>query len=478
MKIYTVIFHQSQWYRLDIDNFELYTEGLLRDSSNTLITFQSGDLIRSLMLIDKRRRLPQIIDLESLDKQMSQQGKEFRNDKPWKLLKMLKYHGIIKEDHQFRQDAVKELLELMAASYRTLLEKDELEKERFEQIESSVNEIIYKRQSEGIPFDTDEAKSLCIRLEKEIYRVKNVLQFEHRIYAPDDIREQKAYIDAKNYKLIKSPLFTFKARRNDDSVCRLFYEMLRSEQDLNSVLYMLAHWGGPARCYPVFFGFGTITSRVTVREPSLQNLRKTNRSVISADPKMKLLYVDYSQFEAGILASLSEDPFLITLYNTDIYEDLARTVFGDASKRADAKILFYRYIYGDTTLNQVSMKYFQKFKKMVKFKADVEAQIMEHKKIGTDNGNFRSSNGEDHGWSLSHKIQATASLIYKNAVIRVANEYPTAKFMIPMHDATLYQVDEFRYLYLKTKIAEIYKAEFKAVCPNIDPEVTVTDKFS
>ena len=101
---------------------------------------------------------------------------------------------------------------------------------------------------------------------------------------------------------------------------------------------------------------------------------------------------------------------------------------------------------------------------MVKFKADVETQMREHKKIGTDNGNFRYSDGEDHGWSLSHKIQATASLIYKNAVIRVANEHPTAKFMIPMHDATLYQVDEFRYLYLKTKIAEIYKAEFKAVC--------------
>ena len=101
---------------------------------------------------------------------------------------------------------------------------------------------------------------------------------------------------------------------------------------------MLAHWGGPARCYPVFFGFGTITSRVTVREPSLQNLRKTNRSVISADPKKKLLYVDYSQFEAGILASLSEDPLLISLYNTDIYEDLAHNVLGDASKRADTKV--------------------------------------------------------------------------------------------------------------------------------------------
>ena len=93
-----------------------------------------------------------------------------------------------------------------------------------------------------------------------------------------------------------------------------------------------------------------------MRQPALQNLRKENRDVILPDINMRLLYVDYSQFEAGILASMSKDELLINLYNQDIYNDLAQFVFGDKSKRGDAKVIFYRYMYGDQSMSEFKDK--------------------------------------------------------------------------------------------------------------------------
>ena len=40
---------------------------------------------------------------------------------------------------------------------------------------------------------------------REIYRIKNVLQLEHRIYAPDDIREQK---EAYRFKRLQTDKIT------------------------------------------------------------------------------------------------------------------------------------------------------------------------------------------------------------------------------------------------------------------------------
>jgi DNA polymerase I-like protein with 3'-5' exonuclease and polymerase domains len=160
-------------------------------------------------------------------------------------------------------------------------------------------------------------------------------------------------------------MHSFKARQNEDVVCQLFYELIRNEKDIDSYLHMLSHWGGEERTFPTYYGFGTITGRITMRHPSIQNLRKNNRSVIIPDTGKRFLYVDYSQFEAGILASLSKDEILIKLYNTDIYSDLAEHVLGDKQNRNEAKIIFYRYMYGDDTLSKKAINYFLKLMSII-----------------------------------------------------------------------------------------------------------------
>lgn len=467
----------SEWYSLNINDFSDYNQSPIFHFQNTYITFQTSDFIRVLKTTQKHKRIPAIIDLESFDKQMSQEGKEFRDFKDWKVLHFLRHNKVIDSDFRLKESNFKLFLEYIATLYLNLLEKDSVEKERFKKIEININKIIFERQLKGVRINLDTAKQKCVELEKEIYNIKNILQLQHNIFTPDNEKQQLAYLKNKGYNFIKSSLYTFKIYSIEDPICKLFYELIRNEQDFESLIYILSHWGGQERTYPTYFGFGTITSRITLRQPSLQNLRKSNRNIIIPDIGMKLLYIDYSQFEAGILACLSEDETLIKLYKTDIYDDLAEKILGNAKKRSEAKIIFYRYMYGDSTLSKNAKLYFQKFNKLEKFRKDIDLEISKNKKIGSVFGNYRFCLNEENTWSLSHIIQSTASLIYKNALIRVYKEMKEIEFLIPMHDATLYQINEIQFDDYKTKIERIYIEEFKKICPQIEPRINSKEFF-
>lgn len=480
MKRYVLIFVESQWHSLDIDEPDNYiiSDVIIFSHESLLITFQTSHLIQHIRANSKIKKLPTIIDLECLDKQMAQEGKEFRSYNNWKAIHALRHHKVIDSEFDLKKSNFKLLLEHLSSLFKTLINKNDCEKERFENIELKINQIIYERQHKGIPIDFEIAKQKCIELEEDIYRLKNILQLEHNIFTPENEQQQLSYLESKKFNYIKSPLYSFKIRRSQDPVCLLFYELLRNQHDLDSFIFMLSHWGGANRTYPTFLGFGTISSRITLRQPALQNLKKNNRVVIVPDKGMKFLYIDYGQFEAGILASMSDDETLINLYNSDIYSDLAEKVLGDKSKRSDAKVIFYRYMYGDKALDRKSQLYFSKFKKLEEFRKSIENTIKENKKIGTPEGNYRYSLDNESPWSLSHVIQSNASLIYKKALIRVKNEMRMVEFLIPMHDGTLYQIEEYNYNDFSKRVEKIYIEEFKKACPKIEPIMHCSELFN
>ncbi|WP_375303805.1 DNA polymerase [Niastella sp. OAS944] len=324
--------------------------------------------------------------------------------------------------------------------------------------------------------DLETVKKRCEELESYIYEIKNTLQVEHEIFTPDCIETQKNYLRKKAYSIVESLLYSFKIRRKSDIVCNLFYDLLSNQRDLDSLLLMLSRWG-QTRTHPTYLGFGTITSRIILRQPSLQNLRKSNRDLIIPDIGTKLIYIDYGQFEAGILASLSNDKHLIKLYDSDIYSDIAEKVLNNKEDRNEAKIIFYRFIYGDTTLPKNAIDYFHRFKGLQNFKMSIENKVLLNNKVGTVNGNYRRSFDNDISWALSHVIQSTASYIYKSALIKVDQEVKTAQLLIPMHDGTVYQLKQFNFDESKNKIEAIYKDEFKKMCPQLNPIVKIKDSF-
>lgn len=478
MNRYVLMNVGSNWHSLNIDEFTYYDNEskLIFTAEDILISFQISDLIREFK-VKGLKELPIIIDLESFDKQMSQEGNDLHNFENWNAINMLKFHKIIDGEFELKESTFKLFLEHLASFFLNLLELEEEEKNRFESIELKINKLIYERQLQGICIEKDIAVQKCHEIEKEIYSIKNQLQLQHNIFIPDDEKQQREWLRYKKYNFIQSTLYSFKIRRDSDIVCKYFYELIRNQQDLDSLLFMLAHWGGEGRTYPLYVGFGTITSRITLRQPSLQNIRKVNRSAIVAEQGKKLLYIDYSQFEAGILASLSEDANLIELYNSDIYRDIAKRVLKDEEKRSEAKVIFYRFMYGDTTLTGEMKNYFTKFSKLNKFKIKVEQELISSNKVGTSNGNYRRKGDDESIWGLSHVIQATASLIFKSALIRVHKEVKEAEFLIPMHDAALYQINDFQYIEAKGKVEIIFKEEFIKICPQITPQVNFEDFY-
>lgn len=478
MKSYVLMFIESQWHSLNIHDFNEYNVSHSLNKKDVLFTFQTSDLIREFNT-KQIKILPTIIDIESFDKQMSQEGKEFRVYNKWNAIQFLKHHKAVELDFKLTESNFKVFMEHLASLLISLLQKDKIEKKRFEELELKVNQIIYNTQLKGVGINLIIAQEKCREIEKKIYGIKNILQFDFEIYTPDNDKFQLDYLKTKGFSYIQSPLYSFKARKDSDPVCNLLYELIRNTQDLHSLLYIVSHWGGAKKTYPTYLGFGTITSRIILRQPSLQNLRKVNRNVIVPDKGMELLYIDYSQCEAGILASLSKDKKLIELYKTDIYTDLAEKVIGNKDKRAEAKILFYRYMYGDDTLSRGVKSYFKEFKALEKFIKEIDREVKEKGKIGTLNGNFRHKLKDDdtYSWSLSHIIQSTASLIYKNALISVHEGVKYSEFLIPMHDGTLYQIPELYYEDCKKQIEEIYTNEFKKICPDIEVLVRSDKSF-
>jgi DNA polymerase-1 len=105
---------------------------------------------------------------------------------------------------------------------------------------------------------------------------------------------------------------------------------------------------------------GAATGRLSSSDPNLQNipirseLGKRIRGAFVPEKGKLLISADYSQVELRILADLSEDPVLVTAFQTgeDIHDRTAREVFSEAELlnpaecRRRAKVINFGIVYG------------------------------------------------------------------------------------------------------------------------------------
>ena len=468
-----VLYIDNVWLLLNTNDLNNVEKLNSVQYSCTYLTIQINDFIR-FFKNKKSNKLPVIIDLECLAKQKLQKGGGTRSNNSWSALRFLHNLNSIKSDFDLNIESAPVFMKKLLEAYLNILNKEDSEKERFQIIEQPINAILHERHLKGIRIDYNLVSSRCEQLENRIYAIKNELQLSYSIFDPENEKFQEEYLLSKNYKIIQSLHYSLKIRRNSDKICNLLYELSRDTMDLNSMLIMLTHYGGKERVHPTFKGFGSITSRITMREPSIQNMKKSNRDIVLANSGMELCYVDYGQFEAGILASLSKDENLIELYNKDIYADIAKRILGSEDKREEAKIIFYRFMYGDDTLSKSIYEYFEKFDKLKLFVKGINSDLTKSGIVYSHMGNGRKVNGNEiPKWALSHKIQSTASLIYKKALIRAKNEVKGAHFLIPMHDATLYEIFPQSKKESVIHLIEIYTSEFKSICPDVDVRVNI-----
>jgi len=214
------------------------------------------------------------------------------------------------------------------------------------------------------------------------------------------------------------------------------------------------------RIFPIVDNFGSITSRIYYKDPSLQNLSKKHRDVVAADEGMKLSYVDFGQFEAGIMGALSGDEQMLSLFSSgDLYSTVATRLFADTTKRKAAKRLFLSYAYGMKKKSliqasvefgaqrQVAKDFFNQFSRYESWKMEVWAQFKSAGRVGTSFGNFLSRSGsaalteKEKRSAVSQVVQGTASLIFKKALLELS-AMKDVELKIPMHDAVLFQHPE------------------------------------
>lgn len=433
---------------------------------------QVAEFIKQYNEFNPQKALPILIDIKSYSKQFIQKSKPLESQERWNLFKILKEKQFLPDGFQITVENIFEYILKIGEFIKEITEVTAfLEKKRFTDIEIPVNRIIYERQRNGIAVDVESAKEKIQSLEEAVYNAKNMLQLFYKIFSPEKIEDQVSWLESNEIEITGSVERTFKNYRGKNEVCKLFYDLIRNQKDLDSFLDILARRGGSSRTFPSFNGFGTITSRITLREPALQNIRRTNRRIIKPDDECTFIYIDYSQFEAGILASLSEDDKLCKLYDADIYSDMVSSIGGTIETRDDAKIEFYKFMYGASNLSPAVNRYFSKFKKLLAYKNKIEKEATNNKIVGTTLGNFRNVE-ENVSLSLSHNIQATASLIFKKAIIKVRKEIHEVEFVLPMHDAALYQVNNrYDFEEITNKIKAIFIQEFAEHCPGITPRV-------
>ncbi len=483
MKEFVVFYIFNKWHYHNItegENGVVSIQGFNQRFSHEdrFYSTQVAEFIKQYNEFTTYQALPILIDIESYSKQFIQKSKPLESQDKWNLFKILKEKEFLPDGFQITDENIFDYIQKIGEFIHGITEdKAFLEKERFTNIEMPVNGIIYECQRKGIAVDVESAKEKIQSLEEAVYGIKNKLQLSYKVFTPEKNDAQVNWLERNEIEINGSIERTFKTYSKKNEACKLFYELIRNQKDLDSFLDILARRGGSSRTFPSFHGFGTITSRITLREPALQNIRRTNRRIIKPDDDCDFIYIDYSQFEAGILASLSKDDKLCKLYNVDIYSDMVSGIGGTIETRDDAKIEFYKFMYGASNLLPAVNRYFSKFKKLQAYKKKIEKEATDNKIVGTTMGNYRNVE-ENISLSLSHTIQATASLIFKKAVIKVKEEIPEVEFVLPMHDAALYQVNNrYDFEEITNKIKAIFIQEFAENCPEIKPRVNDSEFY-
>lgn len=328
------------------------------------------------------------------------------------------------------------------------------EQERFFTIEQPVNDYLIRSSLEGISISRERLRHHKETIEFEFYMaLKN---FSATYNLPLEVPSDQAvmeYLEPKGFDftgLDVDYILNFVPMESNFAEDLILLRKISNSRRVLAAIPL-----SQDRVYPIVDSFGSITSRIYFKDPSLQNLAKKHRNILAPSCGKEFSYIDYDQYEAGIMAALSNDEKMLSLYtNGDVYEAAAEEIFCDTSKRKLAKKLFLSYAYGMKRQHllaaaqnfgadrQKTRDFFDQFKKFESWKLSVHQEFHHTGRIGTAFGNYmqRDQKGEmtnkEKRSAISQVVQGTASLIFKKALICLSS-ISKVSLKLPMHDAVL-----------------------------------------
>lgn len=376
------------------------------------------------------------------------------------------------------------------------------EYERFLQIEIPVRQIFNYRQESGIEVNTSIATRLIAQASELKYRAFRTLA-SMLGYSPAGL----TFLNVGNHlsKTDAADLCEFgeseqleqyfKLAREQSLFADTFLNYIKAGRML-SVLRTIDL--GPGRTRPAFDCIGTVTARILVVDPRLQQLPKEFRRLLGADSGKRLWYFDYAQFEPGVLAELMGDSDFRSLYHSaDVYASLSTAVFGTPEKRDLCKSVFLAYCYGmsaeriaallgmklgknrESYIRAAISEFFSAFPALEHFKKEMQDHLERQGWVSTLLGNrrYRTSRGllfeAEKRWALNQAVQGTASLIFKQALIDLAGRFGIESIVLPMHDGIVMQFPEGEQP--EENVIDVMIASFRRWCPNVNPRVASGD---
>lgn len=261
---------------------------------------------------------------------------------------------------------------------------------------------------------------------------------------------------------------------------------------------------------------GTETGRQTCKDPNLHSLDRIQKNLVIPSPGCAIGETDYCQHEIGVAAGLSNDTELIRMYNDgDLYTQMAQRFYSGDVKiergaevwetqvfreryphlREQLKVVTLASIYGQEShglakaLNvstaqarQYQQQFFALFPDLhimltrtvqdylrqgyVEIVGGLRIYLDQHPSITVSARTRMAKN---------YPIQASATVIFKSAGIRIANElqHYQARLLIPMHDSFVFEAPQECFTDVAALIAEIMVDEFRRYFPVLKPQVNM-----
>lgn len=328
--------------------------------------------------------------------------------------------------------------------------------DRYVQIERVVSDYLIRSAAEGLAIDSAKLRQHKGSIDFEYYMaLKNFSANYAMPLEPPTDTDIVSYLENKGYEFDSVSVdYVLHFVPMHDNFAKDVLQ-LRKLHATRKVLTAIPF--SQKRIYPIVDNFGSITSRIYFKDPALQNLAKRHRDILKADNDTVLSYVDYDQYEAGIMAALSRDKLLMALYAAgDLYELAAEQIFLTRVKRKEAKRLFLSFAYGMKKKNLIAAaveygaesknakNFFAQFSELDSWKKSLWEEFRSNGRIGTSLGNylFRENSGDltekEKRSSVSQVVQGTASLIFKKMLLELSKLHDV-QLKIPMHDAVLVQ---------------------------------------
>ncbi|MDX1442789.1 MAG: DNA polymerase [Gammaproteobacteria bacterium] len=369
-----------------------------------------------------------------------------------------------KEVHaSLRKNDLKKKANWLSETYSILLsqlrEKNEIN--RWESVEKPLASIITKAEYRGVKISRDLLQLHLENIDKEIRAIERNLRVDFKIQDwTDKERVSKVFresgLPAWSEELFREKAAEWKILEDAKSPLVRSWTRIKKLSRYKSIL-LRCFPGRSNRAYPVFDLSGTVTSRILVKDPSIQNLPKHFRNIVVPAKDRSFVYIDYRQFEPAILlASIG-----VNKSRLDIYESLAFALGGQID-RDTAKVVVMSYLYGigekklERLLKESFGVSFAKTRESIRllksnlpgldvFLKDLLSEYSRVGSISTEMGNHRYmflSPVKNGRRLLSHYLQGTGALLLKLAILRCSEEAKGARLLLPMHDGAVFEVSK------------------------------------